>query len=40
MSAKMAGIIVGAGCPIVMTSRASSAEEKLLSIALASIVAR
>ena len=38
--AKMAGIIVGAGCPIVMTSRASSAEEKLLSIALASIVAR
>lgn len=37
--AKMAGIIVGARCPIVMTSRASSGEEKLLSIALASIVA-
>lgn len=32
--AKMAGIIVGAKCPIVLTSRGSSAEEKLLSIML------
>ena len=30
--AKMAGIIVGAKCPIVLTSRGSSTEEKLLSI--------
>lgn len=32
--ARMAGIIVGASCPIVLTSRGSSAEEKFLSIAL------
>ncbi len=32
--AKLAGIIVGAKCPIVLTSRGSSAEEKLLSILL------
>ena len=37
--AKMAGFIVGARCPIVMTSRGSSAEEKYLSIALAGMVA-
>ena len=36
---KMAGIIVGAKVPIVLTSRGSSAEEKFLSIALASLVA-
>jgi len=30
--AKMAGFIVGAKCPIVLTSRGSSAEEKYLSI--------
>lgn len=32
--AKMAGFIAGARCPIVMTSRGSSAEEKYLSIIL------
>jgi phosphate butyryltransferase len=32
--AKMAGVIVGAKCPIVLTSRGSSAEEKYLSIML------
>lgn len=32
---KMAGIIVGAKAPIILTSRGSSAEEKFLSIALA-----
>lgn len=31
-NAKMAGFIVGARCPIVLTSRGSSAEEKYLSI--------
>jgi phosphate butyryltransferase len=36
--AKMAGIIAGARIPIVLTSRGSSAEEKYLSIALASAV--
>ncbi|MBO4213791.1 MAG: phosphate butyryltransferase, partial [Lachnospiraceae bacterium] len=30
--AKMAGFIVGAKCPIVLTSRGSSAEEKYMSI--------
>lgn len=34
-SAKMAGFIVGAKCPIVMTSRGSSVEEKYLSIVIA-----
>ena len=33
--AKMAGFIAGARCPIVLTSRGSSAEEKRLSIVLA-----
>ena len=37
--AKMAGIIVGAKIPIVLTSRGSSAEEKFLSIVLASMTA-
>ena len=32
--AKMAGFVVGASCPIVVTSRGSSAEEKYLSIAV------
>ncbi|GHV48915.1 hypothetical protein AGMMS49546_39670 [Spirochaetia bacterium] len=36
--AKMAGIIAGAKIPIILTSRGSSAEEKYLSIALASAV--
>jgi phosphate butyryltransferase len=36
--AKMAGIIVGAKCPIVLTSRASSAEEKLNSILLSTAI--
>jgi len=30
----MAGFVVGAKCPIVLTSRASSAEEKYLSIVI------
>lgn len=34
---KMAGIIVGAQAPIVLTSRGSSAEEKFLSLALAAL---
>lgn len=34
MGAKMAGFIVGAKCPIVMTSRGASPEEKYLSIVL------
>ncbi|MDR1379403.1 MAG: hypothetical protein LBJ36_10195 [Synergistaceae bacterium] len=36
---QMAGIVVGARIPIVVTSRASSAEEKLNSIALSAIAA-
>jgi len=36
--AKMSGIVVGAACPIVLTSRGSSAEEKFLSIALSAAV--
>ncbi len=35
--AKMAGIIVGAKVPIVLTSRGATAEEKYLSIALAAV---
>jgi phosphate butyryltransferase len=31
----MAGFIVGAKCPVIMTSRGSSSEEKYLSIVLA-----
>ncbi len=34
---KMAGIIVGARVPIILTSRGSSAEEKFLSLALAAL---
>lgn len=37
--AKMAGIVVGAKAPIVLTSRGSSAEEKFLSIAFAALAA-
>ena len=37
--AKMAGIIVGAKAPIVLSSRGSTAEEKYYSIALAALVA-
>ena len=36
--AKMAGFVVGAKCPIVLTSRGSSAEEKFLSIAVSAAV--
>lgn len=39
-NAKLAGFIVGAKCPIVLTSRGSSAEEKYLSIALAATAAK
>lgn len=35
---KMAGLIVGAKIPVVVTSRGSSSEEKFLSLALASLV--
>jgi len=38
--AKMAGFIIGASCPIVMTSRGASAEEKYYSIALAAAVSQ
>lgn len=37
--AKMGGFIVGAKCPVIMTSRGSSAEEKYLSICLAAAAA-
>lgn len=36
--AKMAGFVVGAKCPIVLTSRGSSAEEKYLSILTSAMV--
>ena len=38
--AKMAGFIEGAKCPIIMTSRGSSAEEKYLSIVVAAAAAQ
>ena len=38
--AKMAGIIAGARCPIVLTSRGSSAEEKRMSIVLAAAASK
>lgn len=38
--AKMAGFIVGAQCPIAMTSRGSSVEEKYTSIVLAALCAQ
>lgn len=38
--AKMAGFIEGAKCPIIMTSRGSTAEEKYLSIVVAAAAAR
>ena len=37
--AKLAGFIVGATCPIVLTSRGSTSEEKLLSIAISAATA-
>ena len=37
-NAKTAGFIVGAKCPVVMSSRGSSAEEKYMSILLAAAV--
>lgn len=37
--AKMAGLVLGAACPIVLTSRSETAEGKLHSIALASLIA-
>ncbi len=37
--ARMAGIVLGASCPIVLTSRAETAEGKLHSIALAGLIA-
>lgn len=36
--AKMAGFIIGAKCPIVLTSRGSSSEEKYLSLALCAAI--
>lgn len=36
--AKMAGCIIGAQCPIALTSRSSTAEEKYLSLALATVL--
>ncbi len=38
--ATLAGIIVGARVPVIMTSRGASAREKLLSITIASLVSR
>ena len=38
--AKMAGFIVGAKVPIVLTSRGSSAEEKYLSLVLSAAAAK
>lgn len=38
--AKMAGFVVGAKCPIVLTSRGSSAEEKYLSIVVSAAAAK
>lgn len=37
--ARLAGCIVGAECPIVLTSRASSADEKYMSIVLSAVMA-
>lgn len=39
-NAKLAGFVVGARCPIVLTSRGSSAEEKYLSIVISAAAAR
>jgi phosphate butyryltransferase len=35
---RMAGLVLGAKCPIILTSRSSTAEEKFLSTALASLI--
>jgi phosphate butyryltransferase len=37
---KIAGLIVGAAAPIVLTSRADTHEAKILSIALGSLMAK
>lgn len=37
VGARMAGFVVGAGCPIVMTSRGSSSQEKYWSIVLSAV---
>ena len=39
-NAKLAGFVVGAKCPIVLTSRGSSAEEKYLSIVISAAAAK
>lgn len=39
-NAKLAGIVLGARCPIVLTSRSESSEGKLHSIALACLIAK
>lgn len=39
-NAKLAGFVVGAKCPIVLTSRGSSAEEKYLSIVISAVAAK
>lgn len=38
VGAKMAGVVLGAYCPIILTSRGSSAEEKYFSIALSAAI--
>lgn len=35
---KMAGVVVGAKIPVVLTSRGTSEEEKFVSLALASLI--
>ena len=37
---KAGGFVVGAKCPVVMTSRGSSAEEKYLSIVISALVSQ
>jgi phosphate butyryltransferase len=37
--AELGAVIMGAKCPVVLTSRADSAESKLCSLALAGVVA-
>ncbi|MCF0142688.1 MAG: phosphate butyryltransferase, partial [Parasporobacterium sp.] len=37
---KLGGFVVGAKCPIILSSRGSSSEEKYLSLCLAAIAAR
>ena len=35
---KMAGVVIGAKVPVVLTSRSASTEEKFVSLALASLI--